>query len=154
MSGQDFVLVTTAMKDSCEWHQNEVLTIDSVESVGVGSVVYLTSAVTQRHIAIEACQTKFGLLSCMITIQGSSMDSDPTDPDPLTCTYTNRNIFGSTSRPCPHKELTRSWGAYHGDAGGCWESRSCITLPHGSDQCSWTLSIAFSFARRLSAMLL
>jgi hypothetical protein len=99
MSGQDILLVTTAMKDSREWHQNEVLTIDSIESnppIGVGSVVYLTSAVTHRHIAIEAYQAEVGLLSRMITIQGNSVDSEPTDPDPLTCNYTES----------PDKELT------------------------------------------------
>eukprot|EP00957_Ditylum_brightwellii_P166609 12682811-Ditylum_brightwellii.AAC.1 len=105
------------MKDSREWHQNEVLTIDALEANppdGVGAVVYLTSPVVYKHLANYAYQAEVGLLSRMIKIQGSSTDSEPTDPDPLTCTYntdpaydgSNRWIYGNSGRPCPNTELT------------------------------------------------
>jgi hypothetical protein len=117
--GQKIVLVTTAMKDSREWHQNEVLTISSIISnpppAPVGSVVYLTSAVAYKHLAIAAYQAEVGLLTRVITIQGNPLDSEPTDKDPLNCTYVQypsvpggekRSIYGSQSRPCPNTELT------------------------------------------------
>lgn len=128
--GQKIVLVTTAMKDSREWHQNEVLTISSLGAnppPGVGAVVYLASSVTYRHLAVAAYQAEVGLLSRMITIQGSAADSEPTDPDPLTCTYMNypsspsgvqRSIHGSQSRPCPNKELTGFGGHIMVNLGG------------------------------------
>uniref|UniRef100_A0A7S4S4Y0 G8 domain-containing protein n=1 Tax=Ditylum brightwellii TaxID=49249 RepID=A0A7S4S4Y0_9STRA len=116
-AGQDIILVTTAMKDSREWHQNEVLTIDALEEnipIGVGAVVYLTSPMAHTHLATYAYQAEVGLLSRMIKIQGSSTDSEPTDPDPGTCTYytdpaydgSNRRIYGNSDRPCPNTKLT------------------------------------------------
>jgi hypothetical protein len=130
MPGQDIVLVTTAMKDSREWHQNEVLTVSAVGSnppAGVGCIVFVTSPVAYRHVAIAAYQAEVGLLSRMITIQGSASDSEPTDPDLLTCTYMQypslvdneqRWIYGSTSRPCPNKELTGFGGHVIVTSGG------------------------------------
>jgi len=130
-SGQEIVLVTTAMKDSREWHQNEVLTVSSVvtnpPTEAVGAVVYLTSPVSFKHLAIPAYQAEVGLLSRLITIQGNALDSEPTDKDPLTCTYVQyssipggekRSIYGSQSRPCPDKELTGFGGHVIVTSGG------------------------------------
>jgi hypothetical protein len=109
-SGQEIVLVTTAMKDSREWHQNEVLTVSALHPSppsGVGAVVYLTSAVQHTHVAIAGYQAEVGLLTRTIQVQGAPDDSEPTDPDPLNCTITeNRYLYGSTSQPCPNTELT------------------------------------------------
>jgi len=129
-AGQTIVLVTTAMKDSREWHQNEVLNISSIGSCsqpGVGAVIYLSSAVTYRHLAIGAYQAEVGLLSRMITVQGNPLDSEPSDLDPRNCTYVQypsspggekRSIYGSQSRPCPNKELTGFGGHIIVTAGG------------------------------------
>jgi hypothetical protein len=53
--GQEIVLVTSALRDSRDWHENEVHVVDSVEtantpSPAVKSVVYLTSPVQYAHI--------------------------------------------------------------------------------------------------------
>jgi hypothetical protein len=53
--GQEIVLITTALRDSRDWHENEVLVIDHVEttnmpSPAVKSIVYLTSTVQHTHI--------------------------------------------------------------------------------------------------------
>jgi hypothetical protein len=103
--GQEIVLVTTAMKDSKEWHQNEVLKVQSVDnSPSVGSVLYLQTGIVYKHLAIPAYQAEVGLLSRTIVIQGSALDSDPSDSEPRKCS--GRWIFGNTDEPCPSKDLT------------------------------------------------
>ena len=61
-SGQEIVIVTTAMRDSRDWHRNEVHVIDSVQtsnmpSAEVKSIVDLTSTIQYDHIG--TCE--FGL---------------------------------------------------------------------------------------------
>ncbi len=105
--GQQIVLVTTAIKDSKEWHQNEALTISAVHPnppANVGAVVYLTSSVQNVHIANNAYQAEVGLLSRKIVIQGSATDSEPTDPDPLNCQ--GNWIYGNYGKPCGNTDLT------------------------------------------------
>jgi hypothetical protein len=53
--GQEIVLVTTALRDSRDWHENEVFIIDRVETSStphpeVKSVVYLKSTIQYDHI--------------------------------------------------------------------------------------------------------
>jgi len=113
VSGQQIVLVTTALKDSREWHRNEVAIIKSVIQnpvVGVGAAVILVSPVSFQHVANEGYQGEVGLLSRQIIVQGN-LASEPSDPDPLNCKYgstpgANRWIHGSKGRPCPNKEIT------------------------------------------------
>ena len=106
-AGQEVVLVTTAMKDSREWHQNEVHTIVSVDTSreDVPSVVALESATSYPHIGTTNYQAEVGLLSRTIVIQGSEDDSEPTDPDPLNCVG-ERSRFGDKASPCPYTEIT------------------------------------------------
>ena len=109
LPGQEVILVTTAMKDSREWHQNEVRIVQGVvvnPTPGVGAAVYLTSPVTYSHVANTGYQAEVGLLTRTIKIQGSPGDSEPTDKDPLNCQYSNRNIYGDLARPCANTELT------------------------------------------------
>jgi hypothetical protein len=126
--GHQVILVTTALKDSREWHENEVLTVASVVAnpvpgSGVGAAVFITSAVQHRHVAIaNAYQAEVGLLSRTIKIQGSADDSYATDPDDGTCTYNgSRSFLGSDQqRPCPNTELTGYGGhiMVHNDGRG------------------------------------
>ena len=111
--GQELVLVTTAVKDSREWHQNEQLTVKSVVANPmneVGSVVYLTSKVQHVHLANDAYQGEVGLLTRTIKIQGAE-DSIPADPDPLNCkgngkAHQGDSRYGDRSRPCAKTQLT------------------------------------------------
>ena len=106
--GQEIVLLTTAMKDSREWHQNEVHTIARIEESvepHVGTVVVLASYVEHVHLATSSYQVEVGLLSRSIVIQGSELDSEPTDTDPLNCSRSFRR-FGDTYVPCPYTEIT------------------------------------------------
>jgi G8 domain len=105
--GQKIVLVTSAIKDSRDYNQNEVLTVTSVNNnppAGVGSVIYVKEAAKFRHIANEYYQVEVGLLSRTIKIQGSAVDSEPTDPDPLNCvdplSSEDWTIYKSTTQPC------------------------------------------------------
>ena len=109
--GQEIVLVTTAMKDSREWHQNEVHTIASVVSPsprsGTGSSIILNDPVKYAHIANAGYQAEVGLLSRAIVIQGSATDSEPTDKDPLNCVLSNgRDRYGDAGAPCGFTEIT------------------------------------------------
>jgi len=107
--GQKIILVTTAMKDSREWHQNEVLTVRGVvanPATGVGAAVYVNETIKYIHVANSGYQAEVGLLTRTIKIQGSATDSEPTDPDPLNCTLTDRTVYNDKARPCPNTELT------------------------------------------------
>jgi hypothetical protein len=111
MPGDSILVVTTAMKDSQDWHQNEVLLVESVEQrLGMdgavdGSIVYLQSALSYRHVAIEAYQAEVGLLTRSIVIQGSAEDSDPTDAADAPCT-SDQWHWGDSSAPCTDAGLT------------------------------------------------
>ena len=118
--GQEIVVTTTALKDSREWHQNEVHTVLVVDSSieDGGSAVYLTDALQYKHIANDNYQAEVGLLTRRIKIQGAVDDSEPTDPDPLDC-QTSRSRWGDDGAPCPGTELT-GFGAHvivHGGKG-------------------------------------
>jgi hypothetical protein len=111
MPGQEIILVTTAMKDSREWHRNEIAVVQSVVPnpvEGVGAAVILQDPVVYQHVANSGYQGEVGLLTRMVKIQGN-LASEPTDPDHLNCQYgstgTNRAIWGDTGRPCPNTEL-------------------------------------------------
>jgi hypothetical protein len=103
----EIVLVTTAMKDSREWHRNEISVVKQVVTdplPGVGSAVFLQNPVTYQHLAIKEYQGEVGLLTRSIKIQGNEA-SEPTDPDPLNC-KTNKPVFGNRDVPCAYSELT------------------------------------------------
>jgi G8 domain len=108
--GQRIVLVTTALKDSREWHQNEVLLIAKVDTqpfANVGASVTVSTAVKYKHIANTGYQAEVGLLSRTIIIQGSAADSEPTDKDPLTCMVpVGEERYGDTRMPCGYSEIT------------------------------------------------
>jgi G8 domain len=107
--GQSIILVTTAMKDSREWHQNEVHIVIGVvvdPTPGVGAAVYLKRPVQHTHVANSGYQAEVGLLTRSIKIQGAAGDSEPIDPDPLNCRDSDRNMHGDQAKPCPNTELT------------------------------------------------
>jgi hypothetical protein len=60
---QEIVLVTTAMRDSRDWHENEVFVVDRVDTNDmpypeVKSIVHLTSPVQHAHIGkLLCCET-------------------------------------------------------------------------------------------------
>jgi len=118
--GQQIVLVTTAMKDSREWHRNEIAFVKAViqnpavpGDKEVGAAVILQSPIFHQHVANSGYQGEVGLLTRQIVIQGDESSSEPTDPDPLNCKYnsstspgTVRWVYGDQGRPCPNTELT------------------------------------------------
>lgn len=100
-AGQEIFLATTAIHDSRDWHQNEVLTIDYVvdsPAPGVGSAIHFTSPIAYAHIANSGYQAEVGLLSRNIKVQGAADDSEPTDPDTGSCTGISH--FGWNYLPC------------------------------------------------------
>jgi G8 domain len=122
--GQRIVLVTKALKDSREWHQNEVLLITKVLAqpfANVGASVTVSTAIKYRHVANSGCQGEVGLLTRTIKIKGSANDSEPTDKDPLTCVVPEGEVrYGDTRMPCGYTEITGFGGhvMIHGNGRG------------------------------------
>jgi hypothetical protein len=121
MPGQEIILVTTAIKDSREWHRNEIAIVKMVvlnPRTGVGAAVFVTNPLSTQHLATSAYQGEVGLLTRVIKIQGDS-ESEPTDLDPLNCVSTRSN-FGDKAVPCPNSQLTGYGGhiiVYEGGKG-------------------------------------
>jgi len=118
-AGQEIVLVTTAIHDSRAIHENEVLTISSIEHTpvpGVGSAIHFTAPAAHAHIANNGYQAEVGLLTRNIKVQGSASDSEPTDPDMGSCT--GQWHFGTNFAPCPWKYKTGFGGHIMVHSGG------------------------------------
>jgi len=112
--GQEIVLITTAMKDSRDWHQNEVLQVSEIyQDSPTGAAIRVSSPLQHRHVATGSYQAEVGLLTRTIKIQGSAADSEPTDPDTLDCDDTSWTYmrYGDPSQPCMDRELT-GYGAH------------------------------------------
>jgi hypothetical protein len=115
-SGQEIVMVTTALRDSRDWHQNEVLTIQSVQLSNlphpeIGAIVILTSPLQYDHVARQEYQAEVGLLTRTIKVQGSENDSEATDLPSGTCDLLDhdeikRSILGYDQVTCPNSYLT------------------------------------------------
>jgi hypothetical protein len=147
LPGQEIVLVTTAMKDSREWHRNEVAMVKSVVSnpvTGVGAAVTVRDPLLYQHVANSGYQGEVGLLTRQIKIQGNAA-SEPTDPDPLDCTIGDeRWLYGDKGRPCPDVELTGFGGHIMVHSGGKGYVEGVELLPYGSDECSRSIPHALS----------
>ena len=108
-AGQRIVLVTSALKDTRDWHRNEEATVAAVRTqglpAGVGSAVQLTSPAQYVHEANGDYQVEVGLLSRTIVIQGAADDSEPTDKTPLAC-EDSETILQTSSVPCANSFLT------------------------------------------------
>uniref|UniRef100_A0A7S3L0I4 G8 domain-containing protein n=1 Tax=Amphora coffeiformis TaxID=265554 RepID=A0A7S3L0I4_9STRA len=113
--GQQIVVITSAIKDSRDWHQNEIRTIESVYTASnhpeVAAVVTVTEPLEYRHVGHASYQTEVGLLTRNIVIQGAADDSEPSDPDPLNCTIDPGQLYylgydKTMGAPCPYTETT------------------------------------------------
>ena len=117
--GQQIVLVTSALLDSPTSHENEVLTVASVASnppPGVGAVVYLQEPVQYAHFANLYYQVEVGLLSRMITVQGSAYDSVPSSLSTFGCASGTESqqpssLLNGTS-PCLHASSNDGYGGH------------------------------------------
>jgi len=129
--GQEIVLVTTATRDSRDWHQNEVFTIANadvsqyLDGQGIGAILNLTSSAQYDHIANEFYQAEVGLLTRKIMVQGAQDDSPPTDIGTGTCTFLDHdgneeNVNGYNQITCPDTYLTGYGGhiMVHGQGTG------------------------------------
>ena len=117
VAGQQVVLTTTALKDSREWHRNEVLTLTGQVTPphGFGSALNLATPATHAHEANDAWQGEVGLLSRSIIVQGAAGDSEPTDTSPLACADSDWYVLGSTSKSCNNHKT--GYGAHVRAAG-------------------------------------
>ena len=102
-AGQTLVVTGTNLKDARDYHQNEVHQVASV--AGDGLSVTLTSPLSFTHAASTAYQAEVALLSRRVVVQGSALDSPPTDQSPLACEH-DQTILGDRSVPCNDTFLT------------------------------------------------
>jgi hypothetical protein len=121
LPGQEVILVTTAIKDSREWHRNEIAIVKSVAPnavTGIGAAVTLEKPVTYQHIANNGYQGEVGLLTRMVKVQGS-LASEASDTDPLDCRLSSWK-YGDFGRPCGNTQLTGFGGhiIVHGSGKG------------------------------------
>ncbi len=101
-AGQQIVLTTTAIKDSRDWHRNEVRTIGTniaTPPAGVGAALWLSTPAQYVHEANDGWQGEVALLSRTIVVQGAATDSEPSDTTPLACTDSEW-VLSSRSVPC------------------------------------------------------
>ena len=85
-AGQELVLTTTALRDTRDWHRNEVLSIAEVLPTppGVGAALRLSSAAQYAHEANDAYQGEVALLTRTIVVQVREPPPlGPLDPHPL-----------------------------------------------------------------------
>ena len=122
--GQQIVLITTAMRDSRDWHQNEIFTIVAIATASTTSLPFpeiktritLSSPIVYEHIARPEYQGEVALLTRTIKIQGSSSDSEPTDASApgATCGIVKTDgsavksfkLYDYLQYTCPDKDLT------------------------------------------------
>lgn len=96
--GQEIVVTNTQMRDTRDWHQNEVHVIsglDACSHLGPNiTAVHLASPLQYGHYGGKEYQAEVGLLSRTIIVQGSAADSEPTDSTPVGCTdYDNYESY-------------------------------------------------------------
>lgn len=101
--GQTVLVTGTTLKDARDFHQNELRQVASV--AGDGLAVTFTSGLDHVHAANSAYQAEVALLSRRLVVQGSELDSPPTDQVPVACVH-DKTTLGDASVPCNHTWLT------------------------------------------------
>jgi hypothetical protein len=106
--GQTIMVATTELKDSRDYHRNEERTIAAVFSTIHPNVaaVQVTEPFAYKHFGGRAYQAEVALLSRRVVIQGSALDSEPTDGGDPVC-----HDKGDSTFPCNNKYLT-GFGAH------------------------------------------
>lgn len=105
-AGGEVLIVTTALKDSRDWHRNEIRTLASLTD---GRTVRLSSPLAARHAATDDYQGEVAYLTRTVVVQGAEADSRPTDRA-VSCTDP-RPRLGANTMPCPNSFLT-GYGAH------------------------------------------
>ena len=101
--GQSIVVTTTEIKDSRDYNRNEERIISQVYRTLHTNVaaIRVTQGFTYKHYGGRAYQAEVGLLSRNILVQGSALDSEPTDTANAVCVSE-----GDSTYPCNDKYLT------------------------------------------------
>lgn len=103
-AGQEIVVMTTTLKDSRDYTENEVRRVRRVLRVWPGSpitAVELDAPLTRNHYAGQEYQAEVALLSRRLRVQGDPVNSEPMDNTPVAC---SDSTF--TSYPCENRFLT------------------------------------------------
>jgi hypothetical protein len=107
--GGEVLITSTALKDSRDWHRNEIRTLSS--RANAGKKLFLSSRLTTRHAANSDYAAEVAYLTRSIVVQGAEGDSRPTNRR-TSCTDSSPDKqLGSYTMPCPDAFLD-GYGAH------------------------------------------
>lgn len=107
--GQQIVVATTELKDTRDYHRNEVFTISAIQRYTQSiSAIFVTTPAQYKHFGGREYQAEVGLLTRNILIQGDATGSAPTDGTDFVC---RDPAPGNSTYPCPDRYLT-GFGAH------------------------------------------
>ena len=109
--GQQVLLTTSALKDSRDWHRNEVQTLAEPPQQSTSSsltALHLAGPTLFAHESNAAYSAEVALLTRLIKIQGAAGDSEPTDTTLLSCHLSDfvAPYYSPSVAPCAHSFLT------------------------------------------------
>jgi hypothetical protein len=107
--GGEVLVVSTALKDSRDWHRNEVRTLKSLGNAG--RRLFLSSPLGSRHSATADYQAEVAYLTRTIVVQGNERDSRPSNQRASCTDPTSELQLGSSTMPCPDAFLD-GYGAH------------------------------------------
>lgn len=105
-AGQTVIVVTTALKEARDYTETEERVVGRVyrlPSSGNVTAVELTAPLAYDHYGGGEYQAEVGLLSRRVSVQGSALDSRPTDAQPAGMRCSNSRF---ASWPCGNTSLT------------------------------------------------
>jgi hypothetical protein len=108
-TGGEVLITSTALKDSRDWHRNEVRTLSSRKDAG--RKLFLSSPLSARHAASLDYAAEVAYLTRSIVVQGAEQDSRPTNRRTSCSDPTSGKQLGSDTVPCPDAFLD-GYGAH------------------------------------------
>lgn len=103
--GQSIFITSTEIKDSRDWHRNEVRTIVKVYRTSLDSsvaAIQLDAPLDYQHYGGREYQAEVGLLTRNIVVRGDPFNSEPTDTANAVC----KDATTNSTYPCSDKYLT------------------------------------------------
>jgi hypothetical protein len=107
--GGEVLITTTALKDSRDWHRNDVRTLNSRGNGG--TKLFLSSPLSARHAATSDYQAEVAYLTRTIVVQGAEQDSRPSNRKASCSDPTPGLQLGGNTWPCPNAFLD-GYGAH------------------------------------------
>jgi len=106
--GQRVIVTTTALKDSRDYSETEIITIHHIFTLPSGlTAIHFLQPLQFTHYAGVEYQAEVGLLSRRLMVAGGETDSDPTDTEPAMCPAPpDASQYFNKGLPCHNSSLT------------------------------------------------